>query len=64
MPAHLDSVPIDPFTGDPLKLVHFDGGCLVYFVDDQTLDEGGIDLRDDGTVGKKDRHHGVLIFRR
>ena len=55
--AGLNAVPIDPFSGKPMKFVVFDGQPVVYSF--------GIDGKDDG--GKIDAlrnaGHGDLIYR-
>ncbi len=41
VPDYLDAVPLDPFTGDPLKYELTDGGFLLYSVGPNETDDGG-----------------------
>lgn len=42
-PALLSAVPTDPFTGEPLRYHRTDKGFIVYSVDRDGLDDGGIE---------------------
>ncbi len=42
VPNHIDAVPLDPYTGDPLKYKRTDGGFLLYSVGKNSIDDGGI----------------------
>lgn len=42
-PEFLDAVPLDPFTGDPLKYIQHEEGYTVYSVGKDSTDNGGIE---------------------
>jgi hypothetical protein len=42
LPAYLTAVPLDPFTGQPLKLARHDQGIVIYSVGPDGVDNGGV----------------------
>jgi hypothetical protein len=42
VPAYLEAVPIDPFTGKPLHFKQIEDGILIYSVNDDGKDDGGV----------------------
>ncbi|WP_425400594.1 hypothetical protein [Aeoliella sp.] len=44
VPEFLDAVPIDPFTGDPLKLTSTDEELVIYSVGPDLKDDGGFEI--------------------
>ena len=47
VPAYLPRLQIDPFDGKPIRYQRRESGYLLYSVDDDTRDDGGMYLRDD-----------------
>lgn len=41
VPGYLSSVPVDPFSGDPVQLLKTDAGLVVYSIGDNQVDDGG-----------------------
>ncbi len=50
-PRYLKAVPMDPFSGQPLRMVRKSSALIVYSVGENQLDDGG-------TIGQKSRAHG------
>jgi len=48
VPTYLETVPTDPFTGDPLRYKLIEGGCAIYSVGNDGTDDGGTPLTPDG----------------
>jgi len=48
VPTYLETVPTDPFTGDPLRYKLIEGGCAIYSVGEDGADDGGTPLTPDG----------------
>lgn len=42
VPQYLPSVPVDPFDGKPLRLAKTDQGIVIYSVDEDEKDDGGV----------------------
>jgi hypothetical protein len=41
VPDYLDSIPIDPFDGQPLRFKATEQGIVIYSIDENMFDEGG-----------------------
>ncbi len=41
VPKYLDSVPVDPFDGKPMKLAVTEEGIVIYSIDENLVDDGG-----------------------
>jgi len=55
VPEDLPVIPIDPFSGDPLRSAPIDGGLVLYSVGFNGTDDGGVEEGDD-------RNQGDVIF--
>jgi hypothetical protein len=44
VPAYMDSIPIDPFDGKPLRLVIKNGDWIIYSVGPDGVDDGGVGM--------------------
>lgn len=53
VPDYLDAVPLDPFTGEPLKYRVLDDGFVIYSVNDNLVDSGGDDS--DATYDRREQ---------
>ena len=51
IPDYLESIPIDPFNGEPLLLGTTDDGIVIYSVGDNLTDDGG------NLITRKGKHH-------
>ena len=54
VPAYLDAVPVDPFTGEPLRLAIKNNQWIIYSVGPSGVDHGGVEM--------KNRNKGDIIF--
>jgi hypothetical protein len=54
VPAYLDTIPLDPFDGQPLRLVIRNNQWIIYSV--------GPDLKDNGGIANENRSGGNVIF--
>lgn len=50
-PDYLPEVPIDGFTGEPMKYVRTDDGCKMYSLGPDMIDDGGFNYDDVRTMG-------------
>jgi hypothetical protein len=41
VPEFIDKIPIDPWDGQPLRMVAVDGGIVLYALDEDVVDDGG-----------------------
>lgn len=69
VPDFIDSVPTDPFDGQPMRLAVTEKGIVIYSIDEDLVDDGGLVerqstrpyFRDVGFLLFKPEHRGLLL---
>ncbi len=70
VPTYLEALPIDPFTGAPLRFAFSDEGIVIYSIGEDLVDDGGLVARrkkrpqflDVGVRLHKPEHRGLLLI--
>jgi hypothetical protein len=62
VPAYLPSSPVDPFDGKPLRLAKTDQGIVIYSVDENGTDDGGVVSLPDDKSRKRAPDSGFRLF--
>ncbi len=69
VPDYVDEIPTDPFDGEPMRFAETEKGIVIYSIDENLVDDGGMvehqiempHVRDSGFRLFKPEHRGVLL---